>query len=73
MITGTQIKMARAALGLSSKELADMAEIHVNTISRIENGEAANKGTLLLIAHTLETAGVEFIPENGGGAGVRLK
>lgn len=65
--------MARAAIGWSARDLALKADIHHNTVNRIENGEAANKGTLLLIKTTLEAAGVEFIAENGGGAGVRLK
>jgi transcriptional regulator with XRE-family HTH domain len=73
MITGVQMKMARAAIGWSVRDLAAKAGVHHNTISRIENGEASNKGTLLLIRQTLESAGVEFIAENGGGAGVRLR
>nr|WP_281241197.1 helix-turn-helix transcriptional regulator [Thalassobaculum litoreum] len=72
MVTGTQIRMARAAVGWSTRKLADDAGVHHNTVSRIERGEPTNKGTLLLLQQALEAAGVEFIPENGGGAGVRL-
>ena len=73
MISGTQVRMARVAVGWSTKELAHVAEMHPNTVNRVENGEPATKGTLLLLQTTLEAAGVEFIPENGGGPGVRLK
>lgn len=44
------------------------------TISRIENGQSSGQGeTLSRSRRALEAAGVEFIAENGGGAGVRLK
>ena len=72
MIAGIQIRMARAALGWSGRELAQRAEVHHNTVGRIESGEASNKGTLLLLKTTLEAAGVVFIASNGGGPGVRL-
>ena len=73
MISGDQIRMARAALKLGVRELAKLAEISPNTITRLEAGHPANSATLRVIQIALETAGVEFIPENGGGAGVRLK
>jgi transcriptional regulator with XRE-family HTH domain len=74
MITGDQLRMARAALKLGVREVAELAEVAPMTISRIENGQSSGQGeTLAKIRRALERAGVEFIAENGGGAGVRLK
>ncbi|MCI5110408.1 MAG: hypothetical protein MRY75_07615 [Marivita sp.] len=50
-----------------------MAGISPNTISRLERGEELKPATVQIIRTALEQAGVEFIAENGGGAGVRLK
>ena len=65
--------MARAALKIGVRELAEMADVTPNTISRIENGGDAMVSTLKKLRQALEAKGVEFIPENGGGPGVRLK
>lgn len=70
---GIQLKMARAALGLGVREVAEMSGVSAFTIVRIEAGESVKESTLHKVQSTLESAGVEFIPENGGGAGVRLK
>lgn len=67
-----QMKMARAALGWSVRELAERAGVTANTISRIETGSDAKGSTLSAIQRALEDGGVQFIPENGGGAGVRF-
>ena len=71
-----QIKAARALVGWSQGDLADKSGISVPTIKRLEaaNGDIggrAETGDALVVA--LEKAGVEFIAENGGGAGVRMK
>lgn len=68
-----QCKMARVAVGLGVRELAEKAEISPNTVSRMERGEDLKQSTVDVIQKALEVAGVEFIPENGGGVGVRLK
>ncbi|WP_282189401.1 helix-turn-helix domain-containing protein [Azospirillum endophyticum] len=77
MITGDQIRMARAAVQWGVRELAKEAGVTPNTVSRIESGGDALAGTLSKLQTALETAGVEFIPAgqyNGqGGPGVRLK
>ena len=65
--------MARAALSLGVRELANLAEVSTNTITRMERGETLHARTTATIRTALEAAGVEFIPENGGGAGVRLR
>lgn len=73
MLTRKQVKMARAALGWSVRDLGERAGVTANTISRYENGSDALTETLLKIRRVFEGAGIIFIPENGGGAGVRLK
>jgi transcriptional regulator with XRE-family HTH domain len=65
--------MARAALELGIRELAELALVSTNTLIRFERGEPLKKRTIDAIQAALEKAGVEFIPENGGGVGVRLK
>ena len=65
--------MARAAKGLGVRELADLALVSSDTIVRLEKGELLRPRTLAAIRTALEAAGVEFIEENGGGAGVRLR
>jgi len=65
--------MARVATGLSLRELAEKAGVSPNTVSRLERGEELKPLTVLTIRTALETAGVDFIAENGGGAGVRLR
>ena len=72
MISREQIKMARAALGWGVRDLAEKAGVTANTISRYENGADALGETLGKIENALKEH-VEFIPENGGGAGVRLR
>ena len=72
-VTSAQVRMARAALNLTVRDLAEATGLHRNTINNIEVGRyAGDPKTLEIIEHTLRTAGVEFIDENGGGPGVRL-
>ena len=72
-ISGDQIRMARAALRWTVQDLAGKAEISKNTVTAIEGGGDYHAATLAAIQRALEAAGVVFIPENGGGPGVRLK
>ena len=66
--------MARAALNWTVRDLAEAAGLHRNTITNIEVGRyAGDQKTLEIIEAVLRRAGVEFIDENGGGAGVRMK
>jgi transcriptional regulator with XRE-family HTH domain len=66
--------MARAALDWTVRDLAEATGLHRNTISNIEVGRyAGDPKTLELIEKILRAAGVEFINENGGGPGVRLR
>jgi transcriptional regulator with XRE-family HTH domain len=73
-----QIKAARSLLGWSQDDLAEHSGVSKPTIGRLESidsnepiGGRPETGAALVGA--LEKAGVEFIAENGGGAGVRLK
>ena len=66
-----QSRMARAALKLSVRELAKMAQVATGTIVRLEAGETLQARTLAAVQHALEKAGVVFT--NGYEPGVRLK
>jgi DNA-binding XRE family transcriptional regulator len=72
-MNAVQLKMARAALGLTVRDAATLGNVSHDTIVRIEKGETVKPSTIDAIRSALEEAGVEFIAENGGGAGVRLK
>ena len=75
-ITGAQLRAARALLRWSAEELATRTKLGVATIRRAEAHDAPLTTTAAnsnAIRAALETAGIEFIPENGGGPGVRLK
>ncbi|WP_217991861.1 helix-turn-helix domain-containing protein [Rhodobacter maris] len=72
-MTPAQCRMARSGLGIGVRELAEAAGVSTNTITRLEKGEPLKARTIEAIQSALEAAGVEFIPENGEGAGVRLK
>ena len=74
-VTSAQVRMARAALNWTVRELAEAAGLHRNTVTNIEVGRyAGDPETLAKLAHVLvRRAGVEFIDENGGGPGVRLR
>lgn len=67
-----QCKMARAATGLGVRELGIAAKVSPETIVRFEKGETLRPRTIEAIQAALEGAGIQFIAENGGGAGVRL-
>jgi predicted transcriptional regulator len=71
-----QIKAGRALLDWSQEQLAAAADVSVPTIKRLEatDGPLGGRGrTVEKILNSMEKAGVEFIDENGGGPGVRLR
>ncbi|WEZ84629.1 transcriptional regulator [Rhizobium sp. 32-5/1] len=76
MLSAEQIRAARAILRMEQKELAERSGVSLPSIKRLEqmSGDltATRVSTVEAIRVTLEAAGVQFIPENGGGAGVRL-
>jgi transcriptional regulator with XRE-family HTH domain len=65
--------MARTGVGLGVRELAAAVGVTLETVVRLEKGETLRPRTLAAIYTALEAAGVEFIPENGGELGVRLR
>ncbi len=70
------MRAARALLRWRAQDLADAARVGLATIQRAEKEDGPvqmNRSTEDAIRRALETAGVVFIPENGGGAGVRKK
>lgn len=71
-----QVKAARALLAWSQSHLAEAAGVSSPTIKRLEShdGELGGRAdTAAKIVAALESAGVEFIEEDGGGPGVRFK
>jgi transcriptional regulator with XRE-family HTH domain len=75
-LTGAQIRAARALLKWSAMDLARAASLGVNTVRRAELAERETSMTAaneLALRRALESGGVEFIDENGGGPGVRLR
>lgn len=75
-LTSAQIRAARSLVRWSAEDLAEQAAIGVTTIRRAELAEGKTSLTTandLAIRRALELVGVEFIDENGGGPGVRLR
>jgi predicted transcriptional regulator len=74
MITPAQCRAARGLLDWTQQELADQARVGVVTIRLLEAGQTLpRRATLDVIQRAFESAGVELINPNGGGAGVRLR
>jgi hypothetical protein len=75
-LTSQQMRAARALLRWRAQDLARASAVGVATIRRAELAERETSMTApndLAVRHALEAAGVEFIDENGGGTGVRLR
>ena len=76
MLTGTQIRAARALLRWTSRTLADRSKVGIATIKRAEGCDQDTRMTaanIEAIRSALEAGGIEFIDQNGGGPGVRLR
>jgi predicted transcriptional regulator len=76
MVSIRQVKAARALLGWSQSDLARHSSVSEPTIARLESAEgeiSGRTGTVNRIRTALERGGVEFIDENGGGLGVRMR
>lgn len=75
-LSSAQIRAARALVRWSANDLAQASAVGVTTIRRAELRESETAMTAAndhAVRRALETAGVEFIDENGGGPGVRLR
>ena len=73
-MTPSQCRAARALLDWTQPKLAASASLGLSTVVDFERARrAVSEEAAQSIRAALETAGVEFIPENGGGQGVRLK
>ena len=74
MISSAQCRAARGLLDWSQQELAERARVGVVTVRQLEAGtHQPRRATLEVVRRCLESGGVEFIDENGGGVGVRLR
>ncbi|WP_428385557.1 helix-turn-helix domain-containing protein [Methylocystis sp.] len=71
MMNAAQCRMARAALQLGIRELANAAKVSPSTIARLEAGDELKERTVDAIRNALEAAGVAFT--NGDEPGVKLK
>ena len=73
-MTPSQCRAARALIEISQTDLAVKAKVGESTVRNFEAGRTVPMtNNLEAIQRALEAAGVQFIPENGGGAGVRLR
>ena len=80
MITSNQLRAARALLNIDQRETAELADLSVPTIQRMEASDGVIRGnvdSLMKLVDALAGAGIELIGEGassgGGGRGVRLK
>lgn len=75
-MTSEQVRAARALLRWEQKDLAKRSGISLPSVKRLETKRgalAAHESTIVALTTALEKAGVEFIAENGGGPGLRLR
>jgi transcriptional regulator with XRE-family HTH domain len=80
MISSAQIRAARALLGIDQRKLAELSDLSVPTIQRMEASEEVVRGnvdSLMKLIAALDAAGIELIGPGGasaaGGRGVRFK
>ena len=75
MISSAQLRAARHLANLSQADIAEATGLSLPTIKRAESERevSVSADAIAAIRTALESAGVEFIAENGGGPGVRLR
>lgn len=80
MITAAQLRAARALLGIDQRQLAELSDLSVPTIQRMETSEGVVRGnvdSLMKLIEALDHSGIELIGDGAtsqiGGRGVRLK
>ncbi len=75
LITGSQIRAARAALGISASRLSELSGVSVPTIQRFEQADGippSRSSTLADLQRALELAGIEFIGSPDDRPGIRV-
>jgi transcriptional regulator with XRE-family HTH domain len=80
MITGGQMRAARALLGIDQRRLAELSGLSLPTVQRMESSEGVVRGnvdSLMKLTAALHAAGIELIAEGAaslsGGRGIRLR
>ncbi|HEX6957436.1 MAG TPA: helix-turn-helix domain-containing protein [Ferrovibrio sp.] len=80
MITGAQMRAARALIGIDQRQLAELSGLSLPTIQRMEASDGVVRGnvdSLMKLVGALDAAGIELIGEQAasmsGGRGVRIK
>jgi transcriptional regulator with XRE-family HTH domain len=80
VLTAAQLRAARALLGVDQRRLAELSDLSVPTIQRMEASEGVIRGnveSLMKLIAAMDQAGIELIgegaPSQGRGRGVRLK
>jgi transcriptional regulator with XRE-family HTH domain len=80
MITAAQLRAARALLGIDQRQLAELSDLSVPTIQRMEGSEGVVRGnvdSLMKLIEALNQSGIELISDGAasqsGGRGVRLR
>jgi transcriptional regulator with XRE-family HTH domain len=80
MITANQLRAARALLNIDQRQMAELADLSVPTIQRMEASDGVVRGnvdSLMKLVSALDRAGIELInpgvPSSNGGRGVRLR
>ena len=80
MITGAQMRAARAFLGIDQRKLAELSGLSLPTVQRMEASDGVVRGnvdSLMKLVAALDAAGIELITDNAtssaGGRGVRLR
>ena len=73
LVTSAQMRAARGLVNWTVRELADRSGVHRNTVTNFESRSSGDRHKIEAMCRALASAGVEFIDENGGGPGVRLR
>jgi len=74
MVTPAQCRAARGLLDWTQQDLAERAGVGIVTVRQLEaDSNEPRRATLEVVKQALERAGVDFIDENGGGPGVRMR
>jgi transcriptional regulator with XRE-family HTH domain len=80
MITASQMRAARALLGIDQRRLAALSGLSLPTIQRMEASDGVVRGnvdSLMKLIAALDALGIDLITDNAastaGGRGVRLK